>query len=204
MTDSFSNSDALPGDPPPPPLQAAARIHPLDRGDEVRAMAAEAARIRIAWAKLVWLLAFLGACCWRSVIWCPTSPSKRNMPRRAVSSEPNTILPATTLASRRLAICREPIKWFRRSSAPASYISIRRAAKRTSRRSPRRTRSRIPTEGQGSGVIMEDRGYILTNNHVIKGASDIQVSLADGRKIKAQRRRPRWSHRSGRAEDRCR
>ncbi len=48
-----------------------------------------------------------------------------------------------------------------------------------------RTRTRVPTEGQGSGVIMEASGYILTNNHVIKGANDIQVSLADGRKAKA-------------------
>jgi serine protease Do len=48
-----------------------------------------------------------------------------------------------------------------------------------------RPRTRIPTEGQGSGVIVEDTGYILTNNHVIRGATDIQVSLADGRKTKA-------------------
>ncbi|MBW8885984.1 MAG: trypsin-like peptidase domain-containing protein, partial [Planctomycetia bacterium] len=48
-----------------------------------------------------------------------------------------------------------------------------------------RTRTRVPTEGQGSGIIVESSGYILTNNHVIKGASDIQVSLSDGQKVKA-------------------
>jgi serine protease Do len=32
---------------------------------------------------------------------------------------------------------------------------------------------------------MESSGYILTNNHVIKGATDIQVSLSDGQKVRA-------------------
>ena len=38
----------------------------------------------------------------------------------------------------------------------------------------------------GSGVILDARGYIATNYHVIKGAESIQVSLNDGRKIIAQ------------------
>ncbi len=37
----------------------------------------------------------------------------------------------------------------------------------------------------GSGVIMDSRGYILTNNHVIEGASEIQLVLHDGRSIPA-------------------
>ncbi|HET6249821.1 MAG TPA: trypsin-like peptidase domain-containing protein [Tepidisphaeraceae bacterium] len=41
--------------------------------------------------------------------------------------------------------------------------------------------------GTGSGVIMEvdnNTGYILTNNHVAGGASEMMVTLADGRQIK--------------------
>ncbi len=38
-------------------------------------------------------------------------------------------------------------------------------------------------EGQGSGVLMDSEGYILTNHHVIKGASEITVKLADGRQV---------------------
>ena len=38
----------------------------------------------------------------------------------------------------------------------------------------------------GSGVIIDDKGYILTNNHVIEGAKEISVSLADGREAKAK------------------
>jgi len=33
---------------------------------------------------------------------------------------------------------------------------------------------------------MESNGYILTNNHVVRGVSEIQVSLADGQKFKAE------------------
>lgn len=35
-------------------------------------------------------------------------------------------------------------------------------------------------EGAGSGVIISDDGYIVTNNHVIDGASKIQVTLKNG------------------------
>jgi serine protease DegQ len=43
------------------------------------------------------------------------------------------------------------------------------------------------TQSLGSGVIVDaQRGYILTNNHVIDGADDIQVSLQDGRSLTAK------------------
>ncbi|GMG86611.1 S1C family serine protease [Biformimicrobium ophioploci] len=38
----------------------------------------------------------------------------------------------------------------------------------------------------GSGVVVKEDGYILTNNHVIAGASQITVLLADGREAQAQ------------------
>ena len=37
----------------------------------------------------------------------------------------------------------------------------------------------------GSGVIVDKRGYILTNNHVIERADEIEVRLSDKRKLKA-------------------
>ena len=45
-------------------------------------------------------------------------------------------------------------------------------------------RKRLQTS-LGSGVIISDQGYILTNNHVIAGADEIQVQLNDGRNAKA-------------------
>ncbi|HEY4385530.1 MAG TPA: trypsin-like peptidase domain-containing protein, partial [Ktedonobacteraceae bacterium] len=38
----------------------------------------------------------------------------------------------------------------------------------------------------GSGVIIDKRGYIVTNDHVVNGAQNIQVVLSDGTKLPAQ------------------
>lgn len=43
-----------------------------------------------------------------------------------------------------------------------------------------------PVRGLGSGVIVREDGYILTNNHVIDGADDITVILANGREYEAE------------------
>lgn len=40
----------------------------------------------------------------------------------------------------------------------------------------------VPREGAGSGAIIDPLGYILTNNHVIKDARRIEVTLSDGSK----------------------
>lgn len=43
----------------------------------------------------------------------------------------------------------------------------------------------IPQQGQGTGFIIDDKGYILTNNHVVDQASQISVTLGDGKKVDA-------------------
>ena len=40
--------------------------------------------------------------------------------------------------------------------------------------------------GSGSGVIVSDDGFIVTNNHVIENAKEIEVTLNDNRKYKAK------------------
>ena len=39
----------------------------------------------------------------------------------------------------------------------------------------------FPVEGVGSGVIIDKRGYILTNNHVIEESERLRITLSDGR-----------------------
>jgi len=43
-----------------------------------------------------------------------------------------------------------------------------------------------PQRGLGSGVIVSPEGYLITNHHVIDGADDIEVLLADGRQAQAR------------------
>ena len=44
----------------------------------------------------------------------------------------------------------------------------------------------VETEGAGSGVVFRADGYIVTNNHVVSGAKEIIVSLADGRSLRGK------------------
>jgi Do/DeqQ family serine protease len=43
-----------------------------------------------------------------------------------------------------------------------------------------------PQMGLGSGVIVSPEGYILTNNHVVEGAQEIEVTLSDSRRTTAK------------------
>ncbi len=43
-----------------------------------------------------------------------------------------------------------------------------------------------PQQNLGSGVIVSAQGYILTNNHVVDGADEVEVAFADGRQTAAK------------------
>ena len=51
----------------------------------------------------------------------------------------------------------------------------------SSTRFERRIFGLVPLEGQGSGIIIDSKGLVVTNNHVIDGASQVHVGLKDGR-----------------------
>jgi len=44
----------------------------------------------------------------------------------------------------------------------------------------------FPVQGVGSGVIIDSRGHILTNNHVIDGTDRIRVTLGDSKQVSAK------------------
>ena len=44
----------------------------------------------------------------------------------------------------------------------------------------------FPIEGVGSGVIINENGYILTNNHVIDDAERLKVTLCDGKVLRGK------------------
>ena len=55
---------------------------------------------------------------------------------------------------------------------------------RQKRQPPQPERREFKEQGLGSGVIVSKSGYILTNFHVVSGASEIEVKLYDGRTFK--------------------
>jgi serine protease Do len=46
--------------------------------------------------------------------------------------------------------------------------------------------NKINAQGTGSGIIMDDQGHIVTNNHVVEGANELSVVLMDGSELPAQ------------------
>ena len=70
----------------------------------------------------------------------------------------------------------------RKTDATASELLLQ---KLLGPNSPHTTRFKTSISS-GSGVILDSRGYIATNHHVVKDAESIQVTLDDGRKTMAQ------------------
>ena len=67
---------------------------------------------------------------------------------------------------------REPQRYFRRGDGPIEGPPSRDLD--------------IPRQGAGSGFIIDREGFILTNHHVIDEAERISVTLADGRRFRAE------------------
>ncbi len=65
------------------------------------------------------------------------------------------------------------------------YTGTRRAGGATPTPSSGGNNSQPIDTGLGSGVVFDKAGYILTNNHVVEGATALDVELADGSRVDA-------------------
>ncbi len=78
-----------------------------------------------------------------------------------------------------------------KASAAVVSISVIKASKNPNANDPWfrfffGDRGQEPQGGLGSGVIVSPDGYILTNNHVVEGGDEIEVTLNDTRRAKAK------------------
>src|SRR6187200_3795536 len=44
----------------------------------------------------------------------------------------------------------------------------------------------FPVQGVGSGIVIDSRGHILTNNHVIDGTDRLRVTFGDSKQVNAK------------------
>ncbi len=77
-----------------------------------------------------------------------------------------------------------------RVSPAVVFVTNRGAQRSTSSRPsipglPQLPQEPLPQTGTGSGVIIDDQGHILTNNHVVEGADQLDVTLSNGDTVKA-------------------
>ena len=97
--------------------------------------------------------------------------------------------PATTAAN-------VPVGSFRLAAQKAASAVVSINTSKTTSRDPRANdpwfrfffgdQGQEPSAGLGSGVIVSSAGYILTNNHVVDSADEIEVVLNDSRKALAK------------------
>jgi len=78
------------------------------------------------------------------------------------------------------AYSRAVIEAAEKVSPSVVYIQV------TGRRESRRRPGSDEVSGSGSGFVFTPDGFILTNSHVVHGASKIDVALMDGRRFQAQ------------------
>src|ERR1700757_2475173 len=115
----------------------------------------------------------IGAAYWAGARWGQRQPIGVDAVQR-VNSGPNA-LSATSLAARDAALTDEEainVRVYRQVS-PAVANILTKATEYDFFMDP------VPVEGAGSGFVIDDKGYILTNFHVVQEAQSIEVVLGD-------------------------
>ncbi|MFQ6111488.1 MAG: S1C family serine protease, partial [Nitrospinota bacterium] len=96
------------------------------------------------------------------------------------------LIPSLAASESRLRVLEEAFAAVADRVSPAVVSVVSRGAGRHPRVPGHKTpEGEIPRRGSGTGFIMDKRGYILTNNHVVDGAREVRVVLADDREFEA-------------------
>ncbi len=119
----------------------------------------------------IFLFFVLSVCAWPLSAQSPAKDSPEFLQRATELSDifrsaSNKVLPATVKVISRLQTTQE------RRESEVRIPSLRRQSQR-----------RQPGESSGSGVIIDPRGYVLTNNHVVATARELLIELTDGRRF---------------------
>ncbi|MFM2057015.1 MAG: hypothetical protein RLY71_1400 [Pseudomonadota bacterium] len=111
------------------------------------------------------------------------------LPMRAAAP---SVLVSSTVASAASATVLNSYALAARRAAPSvvSVVASKAVARNPHRNDPAFRRffgdGEEPSTGMGSAVIVSADGYLLTNNHVIEQADDIEIVLADGKRAHAK------------------
>lgn len=127
-------------------------------------------------------LSLLGAAVTASLLLTTTSPADARIPFFSSEQEMPTLAPMLEQATP--AVVHISVEGSRevRQRLPEAFRYF------FGQRGPNEYREERPFKGLGSGVVIDaDKGYIVTNNHVIQDANDIEVRLKDGRTFKAKK-----------------
>lgn len=104
------------------------------------------------------------------------APVEEKLPAVTTSDAEKSVVPTSTASAAKISsnARNTPVVQVAREVGPAVVGITNKAVARNI------FNQAVETEGVGSGVIFRADGYIVTNNHVVEGAREIIVSLADG------------------------
>lgn len=152
---SLAGDAAQDGAPPPPPPEP-----PYAPESWRRAESKQEDRLRL--SRLVWVFAILSA-----ILIAPSLISRVQYALTSARERARLDVARANLKDFKLDQISAAYRMLAQSVGP-SVVSIRTALDRG--------------EGQGSGVIVDEAGYIITNNHVVEGVGSAEIQLSDGRR----------------------
>src|SRR5262249_19598195 len=113
---------------------------------------------------------------WAGARWGPRGPVKvEAIPPMSPSSSDTSSVHNASLAARDASLSSDEVLNVRiyREASPAVANVLTKATEYDFWMDP------VPVEGAGSGFVIDPKGYILTNFHVVQGAQSIEVVLGD-------------------------